>query len=127
MRTEVAVTHDKDSFTLAKQGKDWKATKPTGFTAEDSKVSTITGAFSEWKAQSFAEDSSPKATGLAKPTATISTKSSVKGHACQLKIGSETGDKSNYYVQVDNQPDVVTVAKWSVDRILVKLDDLKKK
>jgi hypothetical protein len=125
--TEVAVARDKDSFTLAKQGKDWKATKPTGFTADDSKVSTITGSFSEWKAQGFAEDNSPKATGLAKPTATIAAKSNVKGHACQLKIGSETSDKSNYYVQVDNQPDVVTVPKWSVDRILVKLDDLKKK
>jgi hypothetical protein len=125
--TEVAVTHDKDSFTLSKQGKDWKATKPAGFTADDSKTSNITNAFSEWKAQGFAEDNSPKATGLAKPTATIAAKSSVKGHACQLKIGSETSDKGNYYVQVDNQPDVFTVAKWSVDRIIVKLDDLKKK
>jgi hypothetical protein len=125
--TEIAVTHDKDSFTLAKQGKDWKATKPAGFTADDSKTSNITNAFSEWKAQGFAEDSSPKATGLAKPTATIAAKSSVKGHACQLKIGGETSDKGNYYVQVDNQPDIFTVAKWSVDRIIIKLDDLKKK
>jgi hypothetical protein len=125
--TEVAVAHDKDSFTLTKQGKDWKATKPAGITADDSKVSNITGAFSEWKAQGFAEDNSPKATGLAKPTATVSTKSSVKGHACLLKIGSETSDKSNYYVQVDGQPDIFTVAKWSVDRIIIKLDDLKKK
>lgn len=125
--TEIAVTHDKDSFTLAKQGKDWKATKPAGFTADDSKTSNITNAFSEWKALGFAEDNSPKATGLAKPTATIAAKSSVKGHACQLKIGGETSDKSNYYVQADNQPDIFTVAKWSVDRIMVKLDDLKKK
>jgi hypothetical protein len=124
---EVAVSHGKDSFTLAKQGKDWKATKPSGLTADDSKVSNITGAFSDWKAQGFAEDNSPKATGLAKPTATIATKSSVKGHACQLKIGGETSDKSNYFVQVDNQPDIYTVTKWSVDRVLVKLDDLKKK
>lgn len=125
--TEIAVSHDKDSFTLAKQGKDWKAAKPAGFTADDAKVSTISNAFSEWKAQSFAEDNSPKATGLAKPMATIATKSNVKGHACQLKVGGETGDKSGYYVQVEGQPDVYTVSKWSVDRILVKLDDLKKK
>lgn len=124
---EVAVAHDKDSFTLSKQGKDWKATKPAGFTADDSKLSNITNAFSEWKAQGFAEDNSPKATGLVKPTATIAAKSSVKGHVCQLKIGGETSDKGNYYVQVDNQPDIFTVAKWSVDRIIVKLDDLKKK
>jgi hypothetical protein len=125
--TEVAVTHDKDSFTLAKQGSAWKATKPASFTADDSKVSTIAGAFSEWKGQGFAEDNSPKATGLAKPSATIAAKSSVKGHACLLKVGSETSDKGNYFVQVGSQPDIFTVPKWSVDRILVKLDDLKKK
>ena len=125
--TEVAVTHDKNSFTLAKQGSAWKATKPANFTADDSKVSTITGAFSDWKGQGFAEDNSPKATGLAKPSATIATKSSVKGHACLLKVGSETSDKSNYFVQVGSQPEIFTVPKWSVDRVLVKLDDLKKK
>jgi hypothetical protein len=125
--TEVAVSHDKDSFTLAKQGSAWKATKPAAFTADDSKISPITGAFSEWKGQGFAEDNSAKATGLAKPTATIAAKSSVKGHGCVLKIGSETSDKGNYYVQIGSQPDILTVPKWSVDRILVKLDDLKKK
>ncbi len=91
--TEVAVAHDKDSFTLAKQGSTWKATKPANFTADDSKVSPITGAFTDWKGQGFAEDNSPKATGLAKPSATIAAKSSVKGHACVLKVGSETSEQ----------------------------------
>src|SRR5450631_325546 len=125
--TEVAVARDKDSYTLAKQGSAWKVTKPAGFTADDSKVSPIAGAFSDWKAQSFAEDNSPKTTGLAKPTATIAAKSNVKGLCCQLKVGTETSDKSNYYVQVSGQPDVFVAPKWGVDRILVKLDDLKKK
>jgi hypothetical protein len=124
--TEVAVTHDKDTFTLSKQGSTWKATKPANFTADDSKVSTIAGAFADWKGAGFAEDNSPKATGLSKPS-TIAAKSSVKGHGCMLKVGSETSDKSNYYVQANGQPDIFTVPKWSVDRILVKLDDLKKK
>jgi hypothetical protein len=30
-------------------------------------------------------------------------------------------------VQVGAQPDVFVVPKWSVERVLVKLDDLKKK
>ena len=55
------------------------------------------------------------------------TKSSVKGHGCALKVGGEAPDKSNYFVQTGTQPEVVLVPKWSVDRILVKLDDLKKK
>jgi hypothetical protein len=125
--TEVAVLQGKDSFTLTKQGTEWKASKPANFTADDSKVSNITSAFSEWKGQGFAEDSSPKTTGLGKPKATILTKSSVKGHGCTLKIGGETADKSNYYVQASTQPEVVIVPKWSVDRIVIKLDELKKK
>lgn len=125
--TEVAVVHDKDSFTLSKQGDTWKASKPANFTADDSKLSNITTSFSEWKGQGFAEDNSPKATGLAKPTAVVTAKSNVKGHGCQLKVGSESKDKSNYHVQVGSQPDIYLVPKWSVDRILVKLDDLKKK
>jgi hypothetical protein len=124
--TEVAVTHDKDSFTLTKQGKDWKATKPANFTADDSKLSNITNAFADWKGQGFADDSSPKTTGLGK-AATVVAKSGVKGHGCALKIGGETSDKANYYVQTGTQPEVVLVPKWSVDRVLVKLDDLKKK
>jgi Domain of unknown function (DUF4340) len=125
--TEVAVGHDKDSYALVKQGTAWKATKPTGITADDSKVTNITGAFSEWKGTGFAEDNSPKTTGLGKPTATIVAKSSVKGHGCQLKVGAETSDKASYFVQADSQPDVYLVPKWSIDRVLVKLDDLKKK
>src|ERR1017187_1362295 len=100
--TEVAVTHDKDSFTLAKQGSTWKATKPANFTADDSKVSPITGAFTDWKGQGFAEDNS-------------------------LKVGSETSEKGNFYVQANGQSDIFIVPKWGLDRVLVKLDDLKKK
>jgi hypothetical protein len=125
--TEVAITHDKDSFALAKQGNSWKATKPANFTADDTKISNITNAFSEWKGQGFAEDNSVKTTGLGKPKATVVAKSSVKGHGCQFKVGNETSDKANYYVQPNGQPDVLLVPKWSLERILLKLDDLKKK
>jgi hypothetical protein len=124
--TEVAVAQGKDSFTLSKQGDSWKATKPADFTADDTKMKNITTSFSDWKGQGFAEDGSPKTTGLGKPKATVTVKSNVQGHGCQLKIGDETSDKSNYYVQSSLQPDIVLVPKWSVDRILVKLDDLKK-
>ena len=51
----------------------------------------------------------------------------MKGHGCQFKVGNETSDKANYFVQVGAQADIVLVPKWSVDRLLVKLDDLKKK
>ena len=123
--TEVAVTHDKDTFTIAKAGEEWKLTKPTGITLDTSKVAGITGAFSDWKAQSFAEDA--KAAGFAKPTAIINAKSGAKGRGCQLKVGAETPEKGNFFIQVAGQAEVMIVQKWSLDRVLAKLDDLKKK
>jgi hypothetical protein len=125
--TELAVAHGAESYTLAKTGttgKDWKAVKPPKTEIDGSKVTPIAGAFKAWKATGFAEDPSPKATGLAKPSATIVAKS--KKATCTLKVGDETKDKQSYFVQVGGAPDVYLVAKWSTDRILVKVADLKK-
>jgi hypothetical protein len=125
---EVAVSHGADSYTLAKSGSGgaatWKAIKPAKTELDATKVPPITGAFKAWKATGFAEDPSPKATGLAKPRATILAKS--KGATCTVKIGDESKDKQSAFVQLGGAPDVYTVAKWSIDRVLVKVSDIKK-
>jgi len=124
---EVAVTRDKDSYTLEKDPKknEWKLVKPSGATLDASKVTPIASAFKDWKGSGFAEDQSVKANGLAKPTAVIGARSKDKKKSCSLKIGDETSDKTNRYVAVGS--DVLVVPKWSIDRVLVKVDDLKKK
>jgi len=126
---QIAVTHDKDSFTLAKGAdKDknaWTATKPKGLAIDTSKISSITGAFKDWKATGFADDQSPKANGLDKPRAVISALGKDKKKSCTIKIGAESTDKVNVFAA--EGPDVFVVPKWSVDRLLVKVDDLKKK
>jgi hypothetical protein len=129
---EISVARNKDPFVLTRPaGKTsvdaWKVTKPAGMKPDISKANAIAGFFLEWTAQGFAEDNSPKATGLAKPTATISAKSYVTGHACTLKVGGETSDKNNVYVMANNQPDIFVVAKWAIDRIATKLDEVKAK
>lgn len=129
---EVAVARDKDSYTLAKQpGKTgdeaWKATRPSGFTLDTSKLSSILAAFRDLRATTFAYDTSPKTTGLGKPGAVIGTKSNVKGNDCHLKVGAETSDKQSYHVAKAGSADVFVIAKWSLDRVLVKLDDIKKR
>ncbi len=129
--TEISVARDKDPFVLTKNpgksGDDaWKLSKPAA-RADISKANALAGFFHEWKAQKYAEDNLPKTAGLAKPTAVINAKSNVKGHACTLKVGGEAADKSNYYVIANNQPNVFLVAKSDIDRITVKLDEVKKK
>ncbi|HJX64119.1 MAG TPA: DUF4340 domain-containing protein [Polyangia bacterium] len=129
--TEVSVARDKDPFVLTKSpGKSgdeaWKLSKPTA-KVDISKANAIAGFFHDWKAQKYAEDNLPKTAGLAKPAAIISVKSNVKGHACTLKVGGESPDKGNYYVIANNQPNVYLVAKTDIDRITVKLDEVKAK
>lgn len=129
---DLDVTREKDAFTLAKDPKKsgddaWSVKKPKDFTLDPSKVGAILSAFKEWKGTSFADDNTPKVTGLDKPTATVTAKSSVKGSGCTFKVGAETTDKQNYFVQRPGTPDVYVVPKWSADRMMPKLDDLKKK
>ncbi|HVT08725.1 MAG TPA: DUF4340 domain-containing protein [Polyangia bacterium] len=122
--TDISVSAGDKSYALVKSGADWKATKPK-MDVDSSKVTPITNAFKDWKAASFAEDQSTKNNGLAKPKV-ISAKSKDKGAAaCVVKVGDESKDKLNYYVAT-TKGDVMLAPKWSVDRILVKPDDLKK-
>jgi uncharacterized protein DUF4340 len=127
--TEISVASGDKSFTLVKNGNDWKATKPPKLELDATKVTPIAGAFKDWKATGFADDQSLKSNGLAKPKAVISAKG--KGQkssapACLVRVGDETGDKVSYFVSSAKSPDVYLAPKWAVDRILVKPDDLKK-
>lgn len=125
---DVAVTRDKDSYVLARDSKnEWKVTKPAGITPDPAKVSAISGAFKDWKATGFAEEQDPKVNGLVKPTATITAHGKDKKSVCVLKIGNESKDKTSYAAQAGSSPDNFLVPKWSADRVLVKVDDLKKK
>lgn len=133
---EIAVTHGDNSYTVVKNGSDWKATKPAKLEVDASKVTPIAGAFKDWKGTSFAEDQSPKANGLAKPQAVIAVKAKGSGGgkgknapaagSCAIKVGDETKDKLSYFVTTAKGPDVYLAAKWAVDRVLVKVDDIKK-
>lgn len=130
--TEVEVARAADGFTLVKDPKKsgddaWSFRKPAGATLDGTKVSGILSAFKDWKGASFAEDPSPAATGLGKATATVTARSNVKGSGCAFKVGAESADKQNYFVQKVGSADVFQVAKWSTDRMMPKLDDLKKK
>jgi hypothetical protein len=123
--SEVSVTRGENSYTLVKNGSDWKATKPAKLELDSAKATAIASAFKDWKATSFAEEQAPKDQGLAKPSAVIVAKGK-KAAACTIKVGDESKDKQSYFVQTGKAPDVYQSAKWSTDRILVKVDDLKK-
>jgi Domain of unknown function (DUF4340) len=122
---EIAVTNGADSYTLAHAGGAWKATKPAKLELDPARTPTLGAAFKDWKATGIAEET-PAAAGLAKPRATVSAKAT-KGAPCSVKVGDETKDKQSVFVQSTKGPDVYLAPKWSLDRLLVKVDDLKKK
>ncbi len=121
--TEISVAAGDKSFTLSKSGSDWKATKPK-MDVDATKATPIAGAFKDWKATAFAENQSPKDDGLAKPRAVITAKA--KDKVCVVRVGDEGKDKLSVFVAKDKSNEVLLAPKWSVDRILVKPDDLKK-
>jgi hypothetical protein len=122
--TEVAVSAGDRSYTLVKSGSEWKATKPPKLELDTAKATPIAGAFKDLKGTSFAEDQSLKDNGLAKPKL-ITVKG--KGAAgCAIRVGDESKDKVSYFVATGKGTDVFLAPKWSLDRILVKPDDLKK-
>jgi hypothetical protein len=126
---EISVAAGDKSYTLVKNGNDWKATKPPKLEVEGTKVTPIAAAFKDWKASGFADDQSLKGNGLAKPKAVISAKSKAtksSAPACLLRIGDESSDKVSYFVSSAKSPDVYLAPKWAIDRILVKPSDLKK-
>lgn len=129
---EIDVARAKDGFTLrrapGKTGAEaWSAARPAGFKLDTNKVNAIVMAFNNWKASSFAENNAPAATGLGSPVATIVARSNLKGSSsCVLRVGGETADKQSRHVQVAGKPDVMVVPTWSLDRVTVKLDDIKK-
>ncbi len=129
---EVAVTHDKDSYTLVKadtkgdkKKDEWRASKPKDLNLDPTKVTNIASAFKDWKATGLVPNQSLKDNGLAKPKAVIVATSKDKKKTCTVRVGNELPDKINYASAVGS--DVFQLPKWTADRILVKIDDLKKK
>ena len=68
---EIAVTHGDASYTVVKNGNDWKATKPAKLDVDSAKITPIAGGFKDWKATGFAED--PSARRPASPSRTPSS------------------------------------------------------
>jgi uncharacterized protein DUF4340 len=124
--TEIAVSHGADSYTLVHESTAWKATKPAKLVLDPGKTPSIGGAFKSWKAAGYSEETAPAVTGLAKPQATITVKAKT-GQTTTFKVGNETKDKQNVYLTSSKSPDVYLAPKWSTDRLLQKIDDLKKK
>jgi hypothetical protein len=122
--TEIQVNYGKNSYSVAKRGKDFVVLKPVGAHLAPEKITSLTQAFTNWKAQSYTKET--KNTGLAKPKAIVSVKTNVNGRGCEFKVGNEIAGKFTQYIEVLGEPAVMVAPKSNVDSVLLKPEDFKK-
>ena len=100
----------------------WKAANVDEL--DSTKVQSLASAFTTLKALAIVESANPKATGLAKPTGTI-TVSKKDGSSTVLSVGAQD-DKKNYYVRVTGRTEVFTLAEYAVNRFFKSPSEFKK-
>jgi hypothetical protein len=124
----ISVTADGKAIELAKEGADWKLTKPLAARADNSAVEGLVGRLETTQMKSVAaNDPTPddlKKYGLDKPAATITL--SVGSARATLLIGGKADD-DNVYARDASKPSVVTVEKSLVDDAKKSADDYRRK
>ena len=124
--SEIAVSRGDNSYTISKSGSDWKASKPAKLDVDPAKVSLRGGVQGMEGAELRGGRRRRRPTAWRSLRRRSPRRARAAPPAC-VKVGDETKDKLNYYVdERQEQPDVFLAPKWNVDRVLVKIDDLKK-
>lgn len=109
----IKVDRDKDGWKLA------------GGDGDTNKLKGLAGSFEALIATGLLESGELDKAGLKSPTATVTLTTKDKAKTV-LKIGAESADKSEYYVQRVGTPSVFRLKKYLVDRFVKKPTELVK-
>lgn len=122
--TAIEIALGKDGTTkLERDGAGWKL---VGGDGDANKLKGVAGSFEALTATGLDEVAGRTGTrGLDKPVATATIKSKDKS-TLVLKVGEQTADKTEYYVQKVGKPEIFRVKKYLVERFLKKTADLVK-
>jgi hypothetical protein len=124
----IDVNADGKTMQLAKDGTDWKLTKPVSARADNSAVEGLVGRIETAQMKSVAtNDVTPddlKKYGLDKPTATVTL--NLGSARATLLIGGKA-DNDNVYARDASKPTVATVEKSLVDDVKKAADDYRRK
>jgi len=124
----IDVNADGKTLQLAKDGTDWKLTKPVSARADNSAVEGLVGRIETAQMKSVAtNDVTPddlKKYGLDKPTATVTL--NLGSARATLLIGGKA-DNDNVYARDASKPTVATVEKGLVDDVKKTADDYRRK
>ncbi len=109
----IKIDRDKDGWKLA------------GGDGDTNKLKGLAGSFEALVATGLLESGELDRAGLKSPTATVTLTTKDKAKTV-LKIGAESADKSEYYVQRVGTPSVFRLKKYLVDRFVKKPTELVK-
>jgi hypothetical protein len=119
---QMAVTSGADSYLVVKGDGGWRAARPRQLVIDPAKVAPLASVFRGWRAPAIAED--PPAGAVAHPWAVIAARS--KRASCSIEVGAQTADQRGYFARIPGAPLVYVVPKWMIDRVVVKLAEIRK-
>ena len=105
--------------------RDKAAWKLLGGDGDANKCKGVASSFESLVATGLLESAELEKAGLTSPTATVTLRSKDKT-TLVLKIGAQSADKTEYYVQKSGSPSVYRIKKYLVERFLKKPTELGK-
>jgi hypothetical protein len=118
-----------ESVTLRRgEGDKWELTAPKQLRADQDAVSSLVGTFSSLSSDRLIEEKAADVApyGLSAPKITV-TVTKKDGKTTKLLIGDETPTTSGFFVRLDGDPRVFTLASWNKSSIDKSWKDLQDK
>ena len=125
---EISVKNGADSFVVAREAgtQSWRATAPHGLRIDPAKVAPFASAFRAWRAPRIAEGRRPA--DLAGRPAIVISGTGPKGRCTVTAImnpGTLTGADDAFLAVAPPSNDVFVLPRWMIDRVAVKLAELR--
>lgn len=125
---EISVKNGADSFVVARPAgtQIWRATAPRGLRVDPTKVEPLASTFRAWRAPRIAEDR--RASEVAGPAAIVISGGGAKGRCTVTAIANlrpQSGVEDAFLAIAPPSTDVFVLPRWMIDRVALKLADLR--
>ncbi len=125
---EIAVKNGADSFVVAREPgtQSWRAIAPRGLRVDPAKVTPLASAFRAWRAPRIAEDRRPADVGGR--DAVVISGGGAQGRCSVTAVANPAargGVQDAYLAVAPPSADVFVLPRWMIDRVALKLDELR--
>jgi hypothetical protein len=126
--TRIELVRSNQTIVVAKTNSHWEVRQPLAVRASDSAVSSLLSEIEFARRERTltgrdAQEVSLAELGLDNPRLKLRLEGAMP--AASILVGNENATKDATYIQVEGNPDVILVRKYTADRFNVSLDDLR--